>query len=238
MKNTFIFKTALPVLLAFSLNTVPAKAQQNKNIALTNFNEVTVASGIDLYLTQSNSENIKVSASKELLENVVIEKNGTSLNIKYKNNQGWGRAFKGQSIKVYVNYKNLSAITASGGSDVFGQNTLKTPKLNLRASGGSDVELDILADDLEVTVSGGSDAKLKGKVKNMIVQTSGGSDVDAYDLISDYAKVTASGGSDANVYVNKGLEASASGGSDVNYKGNAALNKTSSSKSGDVTHIK
>ncbi|WP_316746638.1 head GIN domain-containing protein [Pedobacter gandavensis] len=238
MKSTFLFKTALPVLLAFSLNTITAKAQQNKNIALTNFSEVTVSSGIDLYLTQSNSENIKVSASKELLENVVIEKSGASLNIKYKDNQGWGRKFKGQSIKVYVNYKNLTSITASGGSDVFGQNTLKTPKLNLRVSGGSDVTLDILADDLQVTTSGGADAKLKGKVKNMIVQTSGGSDVDAYELISDYAKVTASGGSDANVYVNKGLEASASGGSDINYKGDAALNKTSSSKSGDVTHIK
>ncbi|MBB2151848.1 head GIN domain-containing protein [Pedobacter gandavensis] len=238
MKSTFLYKTALPVLLAFSLNTIPAKAQQSKNISLTNFNEVSVASGIDLYLTQSNSENIKVSAHKDLLENVVVEKNGSAINIKYKNNQGWGRMFKGESIKVYINYKTLAAITASGGSDVFGQNTIKTPKLGLRASGGSDLSLDILADDLEVTVSGGSDAKLKGKVKNMIVQTSGGSDVDAYDLISDYAKVTASGGSDANVYVSKGLEASASGGSDINYKGNAALNKTSSSKSGDVTHIK
>lgn len=238
MKSTFLYKTALPVLLAFSLNTIPTKAQESKNISLTNFNQVSVASGIDLYLTQSNSENIKVSTHKDLLENVVVEKNGTSINIKYKNNQGWGRMFKGQSIKVYMNYKNLNSITASGGSDVFGENTIKTPKLAIRASGGSDISLDILADDLEVEVSGGSDAKLKGKVKNMIIQTSGGSDVDAYGLISDYAKVTASGGSDANVYVNKGLEASASGGSDVNYKGNANLNKTSSSKSGDVTHIK
>ncbi|WP_316823196.1 head GIN domain-containing protein [Pedobacter gandavensis] len=238
MKNTLLFKTALPVFLAIFFITVASKAQQNKNIALTNFNEVTVSSGIDLYLTQSNSENIKVTAHKELLENVIIEKNGTTLTIKYKSNQGWGRMFKGESIKVYVNYKNLNAITASGGSDVFGQNPIKASKLSLRASGGSDVSLDILADDLEVTVSGGSDAKLKGKVKNMIIQTSGGSDVEAYQLISDYAKVTASGGSDANVYVTKALEASASGGSDINYKGEAALNKTSSSKSGDVKHIK
>ncbi|WP_316842090.1 head GIN domain-containing protein [Pedobacter gandavensis] len=238
MKSTLLFKTALPVLLAFSLNTISAKAQQNKDIALTNFNEVTVSSGIDLYLTQSHSENIKVTAHEDLLKNVVVEKQGSNLIVKYKNSQGWGRTFKGQSIKVYVNYKTLNAITASGGSDVYGQNTLRTQKLNIRASGGADLSLDIHADDLVLTTSGGADVKLKGKVKNMIVQTSGGSDVEAYQLISDYAKVTASGGSDASVYVNKGLEASASGGSDINYKGNAALNKTSSSKSGDVTHIK
>lgn len=238
MKSPISFKTAVPVLLAFFFFTSLSKAQQNKNIALTNFNGITVSSGIDLYLTQSNSENIKVSAHKDLLENVIIEKNGSTLTVKYKSNEGWGRMFKGESIKVYINYKNLNAITASGGSDVFSQNTIKTPKLNVRASGGSDVSLDIIADDLEVTTSGGSDVKLKGKVKNMILQTSGGSDVEAYQLISEYAKVTSSGGSDANVYVTKGLEASASGGSDINYKGDAALNKTSSSKSGDVRHIK
>lgn len=238
MKSTLLFKSALPVLLAFSILTIPAKAQQDKNIPLTNYNEVTVSSGIDLYLTQSNSENIKVTGHEEILKNVIVEKNGSGLNIKYKDNQGWGRKFKGQSVKVYVNYKTLKAITASGGSDVYSQNTIKTPKLSLRASGGADLSLDIQADDLEVTISGGSDAKLKGTVKNMIIQSSGGSDVHAYQLISDYAKVTSSGGSDANVYVNKGLEASASGGSDIHYKGNAALNKTSNSKSGDVIHVK
>lgn len=237
MKSTLLFKSALPVLFALSLNTISAKAQENKNVALTNFNEVTVSSGIDLYLTQSGSENIKVSAHKDLIKNVIVEKNGTALNVKYKNNSNWGRLFKGQSIKVYVNYKTLQAITASGGSDVYGQNTLKSPKLNLNASGGSDLKLSMAVKDLEVAASGGSDIKLKGTATNMIVASSGGSDVEALDLVTDYAKVSASGGSDANVHVNKGLEANASGGSDINYKGNAAVRQTSSPKSGDVKKI-
>lgn len=238
MRSTFLFKSALPVLLAFSINTYSAKAQDSKNVSLTNYNEVTVSNGIDLYLTQSNSENIKVSANSELLKNVIVEKSGSGLIIKYKNNENWGRLFKGQSIKVYVNYKTLRAITSSGGSDVFGENTLKGTKLALNASGGSDLKLTLAVKDLEVNVSGGSDADLRGTATNMTLAASGGSDIDAYDLITDYARVSASGGSDINVYVNKGLEASASGGSDVNYKGNAALNKTSSSKSGDVKKVK
>jgi hypothetical protein len=238
MKSTTIFKSALPVLLAFSLNTLTATAQESKNIALTNFNEVSVASGIDLYLTQSNSENIKISGHEDLIKNVEVEKSGSSLNIRYKKNISWQRMFKGQTLKVYVNYKTLQAITASGGSDVYGQNTLKTTSLKVQASGGSDIKMEIAAKDLELTVSGGSDANIKGTVTNMNIQSSGGSDVDALNLVSEYAKVTASGGSDANVHVTKGLEARASGGSDINYKGDPAVNKTSSSKSGDVTRIK
>lgn len=238
MKSTSIFKCTLPVLLAFSINTLTATAQQNKDVALTNFNEVNVASGIDLYLTQSNSENIKITGHEELVKNVEIEKSGSALNIRYKKNISWQRMFKGQTLKVYINYKNLQAITASGGSDVYGQNTLKATSLKIQASGGSDIKLDVATKDLEVTVSGGSDADLKGTATNMNIQSSGGSDVNALGLVSEYAKVSASGGSDANVHVTKGLEASASGGSDVNYKGDPAVNKTSSSKSGDVRRIK
>lgn len=238
MKITSLSSYILPALLVFSLNTSPVKAQENRNVALTNFNEVTVSSGIDLYLTQSNSENIRVSAHKELIQDVLVKKEGSKLIITYKNNTGWSRLFKGESIKVYVNYKTLQAITASGGSDVYGQNKLKAERLNIKATGGSDLKLDVATTDLEVYVSGGSDADLKGSSKNMIVHASGGSDLDALNLITDYAKVEVSGGSDANIYVNKGLEASATGGSDVKYKGNPSVRKTSSSKSGDVTRIK
>lgn len=225
------------LLLSFCLNAVSLRAQDNKNVAITSFNEVTVSNGIDLYLTQSSSENIRINAHPELLKNVTVEKQGNSLNIAYKNNVSWGRLFKGQSIKVYVNYKTLKSITASGGSDVYTQNTLKGESLTAIASGGSDLKLNIVVKDLQLQSSGGSDVDLKGTATNMDVQASGGSDINALGLIAEYAKVSTSGGSDANVYVNKGLEASASGGSDINYKGNASVRKTSSSKGSDVTKI-
>ena len=229
-----LLKPLAALLLTFTLNVTSMKAQSSKNVALTNFNEVSVSSGIDVYLTQSNSENIRISANEEVLKNVLIEKSGTGLVIRYKNNNGLNRLLKGQATKVYINYKKMEVINASGGSDVFTENTLKSPRLTVHASGGADVKLDLAVKDLQLSISGGADAKLKGTATNMAVNSSGGSDVHAFELITDYAKVSSSGGSDANVYVNKALEASASGGSDITYKGEAALNKTSSSKSGDV----
>lgn len=235
MRSLNLIKTAAAILV-LSVAGSTLKAQENKTVALSNYSEVTVSSGIDLYLSQSNSENIKVTAHADLIKNVVVEKSGNNLIIKYKDNISWGRLFKNQSIKVYVNYKTLNAITASGGSDVYTQNTLKTNKLIAQASGGSDMELNVVAKDIEIRTSGGSDLDLKGSAVNMIAQASGGSDIDAYGFIVEYAKVTASGGSDANVHVTKALEANASGGSDINYKGDASLKKTSS-KSSDVNKV-
>ncbi|KQS35206.1 head GIN domain-containing protein [Pedobacter sp. Leaf194] len=234
MKN-FLKTTATIFLLATS--SLVANAQQSKNVAVKNFSNITVSSGIDLYLTQGNNESLTLKATSDLLENVVVEQKGSNLVIKMKEGVHWGSMFKNQSIKAYVNFKTLAALTASGGSDVFSQGQVKTGKFALRSSGGSDVKLNLICTDIELQTSGGSDVTLTGKAENMILQTSGGSDVDAYDFVVDYAKVSASGGSDANIHVTKGLEAGASGGSDVHYKGNASLKKTSSSKSGDVTKV-
>ncbi len=231
-----LFKS-IALLLIFGLTTEISNAQTSKNVSVKNLNGVTVSSGIDLYLMQGNSESLVIKGESDLIKDVIVEQSGSSITIKYKEGVQWSRLFKNQSIKVYLTYKTLTDLTATGGSDVFTQNTLKTDILNLRASGGSDIKMSLNCKDLSITVSGGSDLDLSGSGENMKLTASGGSDVDAFNYTVDYAKATVSGGSDANINVNKALEASASGGSDVNYKGNASLKKTSSSKSGDVSHV-
>lgn len=221
--------------LLFVVTGLSANAQQTKNVSVKNFNAISVSSGIDLYLTQGNTETLNIKSDNETLENVVVEQNDGTLTIKFKDGVKWSRMLKNRMIKVYVDYKTLTAISASGGADVYTQNQMKADKMAIRSSGGSDLKLNLICNNLVIESSGGSDIDLKGKAENMTLQASGGSDIDAYDFITEYAKVSASGGSDINIFVNKGLEASASGGADVSFKGNAALKKTSSSKSGEVS---
>ncbi|KIA91310.1 hypothetical protein OC25_22010 [Pedobacter kyungheensis] len=229
--------TQSAIILFVIVSSYMARAQETKNVAVKNFNSIDISSGIDLYLTQGGNEGVSIQSDSETLKNIVVEQNGANVNIKFKDGINWGGLFKNRVIKAYVTYKSLNTIAASGGSDVYTQNQLKTDKLAIRSSGGSDLKLDVVCNDLSIQSSGGSDIDLKGKAENMTIQSSGGSDIDAYGFITNYAKVQASGGSDVAIYVNKGLEASASGGGDVHYKGNASLKKTSSSKSGDVRHV-
>ena len=238
MKFLNFAKSSLFILLAITLSNLSVYAQSSKNVSAKSFNEITVSSGIDLYLTQSATESVTIKGNEELLKDVVVEQKSGLLIIKFKDGVSWSRMFKNESIKAYVNFKNIKALIASGGSDVFTQNNLKADALKLIASGGSDLKLTLAVKDLSLTVSGGSDAELKGSGENLIATASGGSDIDAFAYLVNNAKIAASGGSDANVYVNKALEASASDGSDVSYKGNASLKKTSSSKSGDVRRVK
>ncbi|WP_316808364.1 head GIN domain-containing protein [Pedobacter agri] len=230
------FITSFACLLII-VSSYMAKAQESKNYPAKNFNSIGVSSGIDLYLTQGSSEAVTIKSDSETLKDIIVEQNGSNINIKFRDGINWSGLFKNRTIKAYVNYKTLTALAASGGSDVFTQNQLKTDKLAIRSSGGSDLKLNVVCNDITIQSSGGSDIGLKGKAENMTIQSSGGSDIDAYEFVTNYAKVQASGGSDVGIFVNKGLEAAASGGGDVSYKGNASLKKTSSSKSGDVHHV-
>ena len=233
MKNLIRIST----VLFFTFSATVIMAQDSKNFPVKNYNSIGISSGIDLYLTQGNTESVVVKSDSKTLEDIIVEQRGEKITIKFKDGISWSGMFKNRVIKAYVSYKTLNEIAASGGSDVFTQNPIKTNSLAIRASGGSDLKLNLISNDLSIQSSGGSDLSLKGKATNMSIQSSGGSDIDAYELITDYAKVQASGGSDVSIYVNKGLEAAASGGGDVSFKGTAALNKTSTSKSGDVHHV-
>lgn len=213
-------------------------AQSEKRIKVANFVKISVNSGINLHLSQGPQERVMVSAHEEIINNVIVSQAANTITIKYKNGISLSRLLNNKPINVYVVYKDLSNISASGGSNVVNSGTLKAATLNISASGGSDIELNVNAKNLRISTSGGSDVLLKGIAENLIASASGGSDIDAFEFSSNYAQVSASGGSDVNVTVNKGLIASATGGSDVTYKGNATLKNNGSSKSGDVTHIR
>jgi hypothetical protein len=231
------FKTTAVFLLISTFTALTALGQQTKAFPIQNFNEISVASGIDLYLTQGSTESVKLKTGEEIFKNLVVEKNGNHLTIKYKDNNSWQRMFQGQKIVAYVTCKNLNGLFASGGSDVFSQNTINTDQLTVHSSGGSNVKLNLTAKDVDLQSSGGSDINIKGKATNLIIQSSGGSDINAFEFMVENARVNSSGGSDVNIHVTKALETHASGGSDISFKGDAAL-KNSSSKSGQVRRLR
>ena len=139
-------------------------------------------------------------------------------------------------LKAYVSVKNLDKFGASGGSDVSLETLIRSNKLSISISGGSDLKGEIQCDELSLSASGGSDAIIKGKAAQVKISASGGSDIEGYGLITDVCRVVSSGGSDVSITANKQMDATASGGSDIHYKGNATAT-TSKSGSSDIRKV-
>ena len=186
------------------------------------FNTIKVSGGIDLYLSQFDSESIAISASEQKYKErikTVVENN--TLKIYYEGDKTWSGGNK--KLKVYVSFKNLEKLQASGASDVQVAGTINVKSLNLNMSGASDFKGAVKVNNLTLELSGASDATISGVTNSITIQSSGASDFKGYDLVTDVCNAKASGASDIHITVNKEISANASGASDISYKGSAVI---------------
>lgn len=223
------------VVTGFAQKTVHDANAEARNVS--EFHAIEVSGGIDLYLSNGD-EAVAVSAKdKEVRDRIITEVKDGVLKIYFD----WKRGLKfnwrgGNTMKAYVSFKTLDKLSASGGSDVKMEGTIKSGSLKLNVSGGSDLSAKVEVGSLTLDQSGGSDVDLTGTVTDMRIEASGGSDFSGYDLVCDNCVIHASGGSDVNITVNKEFYAEASGASDVNWKGKAAVKGAHASGAGSVSH--
>ena len=88
---------------------------------VANFNAIRVSSAIDLYLTQSASNKVAVSASSdEIIDHIITEVEGGVLIIRLGDNGSWfnWKKWGNFKTKAYVSIKDINAIRASGACDV------------------------------------------------------------------------------------------------------------------------
>ena len=229
-KILFIFMIAVT-----SYGTVLAgNRNETQTRQIRGFNAIEVSTGIDLYLTMGNTEEVKVVADDDIIDDLITEVEGGTLKIYMKKRNWFNWNSSKHPRKVYVTVKELNELSASSGSDVESTNTLKGESLEVSSSSGSDLEIEVLYKNLSVDTSSGSDAKLSGKVKTLRVDASSGSDINTGGLESVICYANASSGSDVTVSVSSELHADASSGSDINYHGNPQIRDIDESSGGDV----
>ncbi len=222
------------------------------------FTAISVSSAIDLYLTQSNTNEVAVSASEEeIRDHIITEVIGGTLIIRLGDNGTWfsWKKWGNYKTKAYVSIKDIDAISASGASNVHLVNTIETPKMRIKLTGASDFHGDIKAGTLDYKLTGASDYKgqvtatnilidgsgasnieLGGTVDDLSLEVSGASDAKLYALTSKGAVVHASGASHAQLNVIEILKATSSGASNIDYKGNPNVKESNTSGASSIKH--
>ena len=179
------------------------------------YHTIVVSGGIDIYLSQSDKEELAVSATDDKIKagiKTVIE--NSILRIYYEGDK---------AMKAYVSFAQLQKLEASGASDIVIAGEIKVPSLFIKLTGASDLKGRVSVNSLTMDLSGASDIRISGTATEVVIECSGASDVKGYDLISDICTAKASGASDINITVNKELNANASGASDIYFKGTGVI---------------
>ena len=227
-KLLFVSIGLLWMLQVFSQKQFVIDADAEMRTVEGDFNSIRVSGGIDIYISQSDEVAVAVSASKDKFRDGVktVVKNG-ELQVYYDNEAAWKISDK--KLVVYIAFRNLEKIQASGASDIIVAGTINVPSLRLDMSGASDFKGAVSVALLTLHLSGASDVSISGTATTLNIQSSGASDVKGYGLSADICSAHASGASDIHVTVNKELSAHASGASKILYKGLAVVKESHNS---------
>lgn len=233
---TKIIVTALLSLLLMSCNfDLNFGVKGNGDVTTTNrelnesFHTISANEGLDVYLTQGDSESIKVQADENLQDIILTEINNGVLKIHTAENISYA-----SSRKVIVNFKTLDKISASSGSDVISTNTITTDDLKVYTSSGSDAKLEVNVEHLICDSSSGSDIKISGTTNTLEASASSGSDIKAGNLKAVTTIAKANSGADITVNTSKALTASANSGGDIHYYGDPEKVEKNDGPSGSI----
>lgn len=195
----------------------------------SNFSIIKATEGLEVLLTQNDNESIIVEADANLHNLILTEIEDDVLKIHTKKNIG-----KCKAKKVLVNFKDISKIIATSGSNVYTTKTIDVEMLDLKTTSGSDMTVAVNARTLHCESTSGSDLKLSGKTDLLIAEATSGSDIKAGELIAQSSKVKATSGADITINTAKELIASATSGGDVKYYGNPEKVTKNNSVSGSI----
>ena len=203
----------------------------NKNVVTQDrkinddFTSIKVSTGLDLYISQSNNVSLRVEADENLHDIIITEISNGVLKV-YSEKNIW----KAKARSVYVSVIDLEEISATSGSDVYTENTLRVGNLTVMTTSGADARMTVNAENITTSSTSGSDIKLMGTAVNHTAKATSGSSIKSYGLKSQnvIAKVTSKANID--VYATESIDAVATSGGDIDYKGNPRqVNKKSTS---------
>jgi hypothetical protein len=237
MKTIKIIGALATILMLNSCNldSIIGQVQGNGNVETEermvseNFSEVKGSAGLDVYLTEGSENKIIVEADENLLEVIETKIDNGRLIITTKQNIG-----RSKSKKIHVTYKKLDEIYASSGADVIGNSVIKSEKITLDASSGSDIDVEVFAKEVLAESSSGADIHITGKATLLMASSSSGSEINAKELIVINCNADASSGANIIVNVKEKLSTEATSGGNIRYYGNPTAVSNDASRSGKV----
>lgn len=197
---------------------------------VSGFTGIHVSSGIDVYLTEGESFEVRVEADENLLDVIETKLKGDILVV------GTDRVSirKAKSKKVHVTLPELEILKITSAGDCEGQTPFHCGDLRLSISSAGDLTLEVEADKINLDISSSGDARISGKAGILDVSLSSAGDLHAFDLMADKVSVDVSSAGDARVHATEEISMSVSSAGNIYYKGDAEVIRSSKSSAGDI----
>ena len=216
-KTVFLFATFL-LLTSCNINLGEGKkgsgniVEQTRSIT-EDFKFIEVSTGVEVHVEQSDSKSVVVEADDNLQELIVAKVENGILYIKSTDSFNTDH-----TPTVTVKMPIISGLTTTSGSTLKSLNKLVTENIAVKASSGSEIDIEVEADHITVETTSGSTTEVSGKALKLETSSSSGSSLDASDLLANDVISQSTSGSSTTVHPILSLDGKASRGSSVGYK--------------------
>ena len=167
---------------------------------VSGFDQISVCCGMQLILTQGETESLEIEADDNLLPEIESYVEGSQLIVRFKDDGGGINFRTTQTIRVRVSAREIRGVEVSGGGQAE-VGDVNSDRLSVGLSGGSLAEFSkVIADALTVDMSGGGNFSAQElAVSSLEMGMSGGSDASIGKLSAGSLKVDGSGGGQATI---------------------------------------
>jgi hypothetical protein len=191
------------------------------------FTKIDVSRGLNVELEQSKSYFVEVEADENLQQHITTKvENGTLIITSDENIDN------AESRTIRVKMPLIASVETSSGSNVSGKNIFLGSDIKVRASSGSEIDVEVEIDTVDCESTSGSTITVKGKALKLTTASSSGSNINAERLMVNDVTSEATSGSSTGVNPIVSLNAKASSGSSVNYKNSPKKTLTKEESSG------
>lgn len=235
-----LFLSILLAITIFAIYVVSSFSKQKTgneyNIAetverqLPHFYQIESTDGISIEFTQDSVQKVVIIADSTLLKEVITEVKDGKLILHRSDNENFD-----QNVIIKINADSINKLELSAGSSFLSKIPVKGYILDISASSGSHVEVNLNFSRLKIDLSSGSSADVSGTVAKMIAETSSGSVFTAPKLMAASASVSASSGANMEVNVADDITVEASSGGSISYIGSPVLKSIDVSSGGNFS---
>lgn len=202
---------------------------QTRNVG-SNFSKIDVNRGLSVIVEQSDSYFVEVEADDNLQSHITTTVENGTLVITTDENIDEATA-----KIIHVKMPSLTEIELSSGSNVSTKGVYKGTNIEVKASSGSQSELDLEFDNISCETSSGSSVNLSGKALKLTTDSSSGSQIEAQNLLVNDVVSESTSGSATNVHPLVSLNGKASSGSSINYDSSPKTVTKEESSGGSVS---
>lgn len=217
------------VLLAVIFLPLLVQGQEIVDRQVNDFERVRIFGKMTVKMIPGTEPNVHIEARDVSLEKIKTSVKDGELKVKLS------KIFSDAEVYVEVTHKQLKGLDVLADAEVLFDKPVVAPRFDIQSTMGSEVELVIEADYLDLKAYQGGQLLLKGTADTLEAYVNTGGILSGTDLVCQRANVRMNTGGKGELTVEQELEASISTGSDFSYFGTPATTNISTSLGGTVS---